>query len=511
MILLVPIHTFCQNNYVANEIIIRYKVGTEPSSIEDYLNQIDAVPQEHIAAENMIRYRVGDFPMIIDDPVNGSVTIHNTIDLLGHTLQQAEVDGGSLNYEINIPEAYDTDMNLSTFLPMSLMHCQNYLGHFLPNIGGTASLKIGIIDTGVATDVIASHFGEWIEETIDLVDDGLDGDDGNGHGTKVASIIVDMLSYMGVTSASLVSVKAFDNTGSTNIFKLFEAIDKLEQLNANIVNMSFGYAPHPEDIYSNLLVKKIKELQNSEMLMVTSAGNNGIDISQDKYYPASLSNADCVLTVGALNCNSGYTSFSNYSPDLVELSAPGQNIVGLAPNGELTLCTGTSYAVPLVVSLAAVYGSHLSFFDASDVACMLKNSATSEEYLTDFVMNGNTLNYVDGIAPMDCTNSTQTNSLLAQSNTALAQSNETSATRIYPNPFYNNDLSLLIDIEREVVAQINFYDLSGSLILSVDQLFDAGSDIISLNIPSIERWSPGVYIAKVRMGNQILSYKLIKR
>ncbi len=130
---------------------------------------------------------------------------------------------------------------------------------------------------------------------------------------------------------------------------LVRAITQAIDQGAHIINISGGEftpsgAAHP------LLAKVIQNSFNQGILIVAATGNDGCECL---HIPSALPS---VLAVGAMNSEGLPLIFSNWSQDYQThgILAPGENILGANPNGDLSTHTGTSYATPIVSGIAAL-------------------------------------------------------------------------------------------------------------------------------------------------------------
>ena len=126
--------------------------------------------------------------------------------------------------------------------------------------------------------------------------------------------------------------------------RVLSAIKEAEESGASICVMAFATT-----IYS----EKIKEcMEKSEMLFVTPAGNDGVEISDFKVYPAMYI-LDNVLVVGDERCDGKKSDLSNYSRNYVDLFAPGTDIACIDEEG-MSYESGTSYACAIVAGICAI-------------------------------------------------------------------------------------------------------------------------------------------------------------
>jgi cell wall-associated protease len=87
------------------------------------------------------------------------------------------------------------------------------------------------------------------------------------------------------------------------------------------------------------------------------------------------------IEVGALHWKGGEdlaAAFSNYSPDNVDVFAPGVDIYSTAPEDEYKHLQGTSMAAPVVSGVAAVLRSYFPDLTAKQVKAIIMNSVDQQ-------------------------------------------------------------------------------------------------------------------------------------
>lgn len=199
-----------------------------------------------------------------------------------------------------------------------------------------SAIKVAIIDTGInyAHEDLAPNL--WNGGTafpkggFNAITGSNDPKDDNGHGSHVAGIIGaagdNGKGGAGVCwKSSLMAIKAADSTGALTMADVVEAIDFARTSGARVINMSFGFASTTAPI---ALRDAIQEAGTAGILVVTAAGNDGTSNDTQAFYPCNY-NLPNLLCVGAVDSTDALASFSNYSPTLVHIGAPGVNI--LAP------------------------------------------------------------------------------------------------------------------------------------------------------------------------------------
>jgi len=149
---------------------------------------------------------------------------------------------------------------------------------------------------------------------------------------------------------------------------------------AQIISMSFGKAYSP---YKSAVDDAVKYADAHGVLMVHAAGNDGADLSKAKNFPTPVylsgGRPQNWIEVGASSWKGGEklaASFSNYGQQLVDVFAPGVDILSTVPGNEYERDSGTSMAAPVVSGLAALIMDYYPNLSASDVKRIIVQSAT---------------------------------------------------------------------------------------------------------------------------------------
>jgi subtilisin family serine protease len=129
------------------------------------------------------------------------------------------------------------------------------------------------------------------------------------------------------------------------------------------MNLSLGFAES-----SQLLQELVDDLEDLDIVTVTSAGNNNTDRPQ---FPAHYSK---IITVAALTAKNRKASFSNYGSD-VDVSAPGVGIKSTFWNGRFAVWSGTSFAAPFATGEAALLRASAPQLEADDIAKLMEDTA----------------------------------------------------------------------------------------------------------------------------------------
>jgi subtilisin family serine protease len=205
------------------------------------------------------------------------------------------------------------------------------------------------------------------------------------HGTHVAGIIGAVrdngIGVDGVaTSVRLMSVRTVPD-GDERDKDVANAIRYAVDNGAQIINMSFGKGYSPQ---KPAVDDAVRYAESKGVLLVHAAGNESSNTSEKPSFPTPTltggARAQNWIEVGATSWKLGdslVAGFSNYSNQLVDVFAPGDDILSTVPGGGYEREGGTSMAAPVVSGLAALLMSYYPNLSAADVRRIILASVTT--------------------------------------------------------------------------------------------------------------------------------------
>lgn len=142
-------------------------------------------------------------------------------------------------------------------------------------------------------------------------------------------------------------------------------------------------------------------IQNSSMYFVAAAGNfqnqyiNGLNLDNYERFPACCQNSR-MITAGSINAQKKGSLFSNYSPNFVDIAAPGEYIYSTLPNGDYGYQNGTSLSAPIVTGILGAY--YYLYTDTIEEAVeLLLSNAETDAALQEKIYQGRIVKFASPI------------------------------------------------------------------------------------------------------------------
>jgi subtilisin family serine protease len=220
---------------------------------------------------------------------------------------------------------------------------------------------IAVIDTGIDL----KHPDLRVVNNKTFVPGTKNGNDDNGHGSHVAGTAAAIDNGIGVVGvapgARLWAVKVLDRKGSGFLSAVIAGVDYVtaNAAQVDVANMSLSGGN------SQALNDAIKASSDAGVVYVAAAGNRAADAGD-----SSPANSPDALTVSAIADSDGacggkgvptnygaddtFATFSNYG-SVVDIAAPGVDILSTYKGGAYAIGSGTSMAAPHVAGIAALY------------------------------------------------------------------------------------------------------------------------------------------------------------
>ncbi|BBE19559.1 serine protease, subtilase family [Aquipluma nitroreducens] len=410
---------------VPNEILVKFKEGTEVSKKEAVFAKLNGKLKEKILTKMMEK----------QNDKNGIdlVTISgNVADAISKAKDLPEVEYAEPNYIYqHFSTSNDTYYTNGSLWGMygDATSPANQFGSQAGEVWatghtGSGAVYVGIIDEGymythedLAANV-GTNPGEIAGNGVDddnngYIDDvyGWDFDgnnnsvfDGTGddHGTHVAGTIGGVggnkIGVAGICwNVKLLDAKFLGKRGGTtaNAIKAVDYFTGLKENGLNIVatNNSWGGGG-----FSQGLKDAIDRANAAGILFIAAAGNDGTNNDVTDSYPSNYDSPN-VIAVAAITSTGALASFSQYGATTVDIGAPGYGIWSTVPKSSkgkiisgYASYSGTSMATPHVTGAAALYASTYPGATAAQIKTAILSSAVPTASLSGKCVTGGRLN-----------------------------------------------------------------------------------------------------------------------
>ncbi|MBT8266779.1 MAG: S8 family serine peptidase [Bacteroidia bacterium] len=391
---------------------------------------------------------------------------------------------------------YGNTANQVEMLNLHLLHQSDYTGE---------GMTIAVLDAGFPTVNTQAAY-QRLRDQGKLLDgyDFVNRDEdvyaytGNDHGAKVLSTMGGFLQDEFVGTAPDASYYLFrtEDAGSENPVEesyWVEAAERADSLGVNILNTSLGYKNYDNPNYSYLpsdfngntafITRGSTIASEKGMLVVNSAGNggaNGINA------PADAIN---ILSIGAVDENGNYASFSSQGSDLQptlkpDVMARGSASFVISGSGIMVQNSGTSFSSPILAGAAACLWQAFPEMTNEQIMTFIRESG-SQFTMPDYFMGY-------GIPDFQ----------LALQNGLLVQAAQRTEFKLFPNPLVDHvNIIFPGNVDQ---AEFFVFDVLGKLIHAIS-ISSENSKI------DLQNLSNGIYLAKINAANNTSqTFKLIK-
>ncbi|MFB6836106.1 type VII secretion-associated serine protease mycosin [Streptomyces sp. NPDC056361] len=249
-------------------------------------------------------------------------------------------------------------------------------------------VRVAVIDTGVddvnpqLSDAVDAKAGKDYltpdKENPGFGDEKRGKTDGTvddvGHGTKVAGIIAARprkgTGFVGLApEAIVIPIRQNDEKNSGKSDTMAKAIDHAVAKGAKVINISQDTTqPLSPD---SPMGKAVARAIGADVVVVASAGNDGIDGNRKKTYPAAFPG---VLAVASSDRNNERAAFSQ-AGTFVGVAAPGVDIVSTVPGGGQCVDNGTSFSAPYVAGVAVLLRAKYPKWSAAQIVARIEQTA----------------------------------------------------------------------------------------------------------------------------------------
>ncbi len=388
----------------------------------------------------------------------------------------------------------------------NFLHKQGYMGQ---------GMTIAVLDAGFwHVDEINAFDSLWLNSQVlgtkDFVNPGNNVFNESTHGMMVLSTMGANLPGQIVGTAPKADFWLIRTEDATSENLIEEdnwacGAEFADSVGADVINSSLGYTNFDNQsmshTYQELNGKTARATQAATIaarkgiLVVNSMGNSG---SSPWKYLGVPSDADSIISVGAVDIRGNYASFSSIGPSAdgrvkPTVAALGQDAVFATSSG-VGSGNGTSFSSPILCGMASCLWQAFPHKTNQEIIEAIKYSS-SQYHSPDSFLGFGLPNF-------------QIASIFLAGNTIHNFDSE-NTFNVFPNPFDDVLYIAYNSIDTQKV-QIEIYDLSGKKIMFADDI-PRHQGYNSVTINNLFTLKKGIYFIRISSGNITSTQKLMKR
>ena len=371
--------------------------------------------------------------------------------------------------------------------------------NYLHNIGFQGQgMTIAILDAGFwGVDTLKAFDTLWMNGQIkgnrDFVEPGGSVFNQSTHGMMVLSLIgwnIPLKLVGTAPKASFWLIRTEDGA-TENIIEEFNwaaGAEFADSVGADIINSSLGYTRFDDSTQNHTYgqldgkttpVTIAAEMASSKgILVVNSAGNSG---TSDWHYISAPADAAGILTVGAVDKNRQYASFSSKGPTFDRRIKPNVCTQGLGSyvaniSGEVSPGNGTSFSSPIMAGMAACLWQAHPESNRMDIIKAIEQS--SSQYLLPDTLEGY------GIPNLLFAH-------LLLSKVSISNFDTENEFNVFPNPFYN-DINLIFQSKETAQVIVEIFDMNGKLVFKSNEI-SRNKGMNSIYLSGYNQLNKGIY------------------
>jgi hypothetical protein len=231
------------------------------------------------------------------------------------------------------------------------------------------------------------------------------------------------------------------------------------------------------------------------MIVVNSAGNSG---GSDWPWVGSPADGDSVFSIGAVNADGQYVSFSSIGPtsdgrQKPNVAAQGASTIVASTNGGISSASGTSFSSPIIAGMTACLWQMAPDLRNTDIMNAIQQSA-SQSTNPDYLLGYGIPNYATAGIILSGFNSSRVN--------------KENRIKLYPNPF-TDQISIVYHSNDTQAVTIQIVDVVGRQVYSRENVARK-QGINYFRIPQLQSLKKGVYVVKIFSEGEVISRKILK-
>ena len=405
----------------------------------------------------------------------------------------ANTFGANSSAGLNYGQAY----NQTHMISLDALHNLGYTGE---------GMMIAQLDAGwFHVDQIAAFDSLWINNQIlgtrdfEVPGNNVFGDNMNSHGTSVLSTMGSNLPGQMVGTAPhasfwLIRTEDADIEVLAEEYNWAGGAEFADSVGADVINSSLGYTTFDNPVYNHTWsdldgnttpCSRAAGLAASRgILVVNAAGNEGGGSWQ---YVGAPADNDSVLSIGAVDSQGFYASFSSTGPTAdgrikPDVAAEGAGTAVIGQGGGVVHGNGTSFASPIMAGAMACLWQSAPSFSAEQLRNAVRSTASKS-------------NFPDSLLGYGIPNMMNAH-LILSTNPILPTHTETFS--LSPVPF-STTTWLKSTMNTTVVIQVEILSITGQVIRSLNLNMKGSS---SIRLDDFNTLPAGLYFVRIIGGSE---------
>ncbi len=385
---------------------------------------------------------------------------------------------------------YGAAFNQNHMIDIDFLHSLGYTGQ---------GITIAVLDGGFyGVDIGEGFQSFWdkdqIIETRNFAEDNDSVFHSSTHGSNVLSIMGGDMpgEYIGSAPDAKFYLFRTEVTSSETIAEedfWVEGAEYADFVGADIINSSLGYTTFDdtlqnhtyEDLDGNTAVATIAAdiAASVGILVCNSAGN---EAASSWHFIGVPADGDSVFTVGAVDANGNYATFSSVGPTAdgrikPNVSGQGAGTAYIDQTGNILIGSGTSYSSPLIAGACASLWSAFPELTNMEIIDIVQKSAsqyTNPDYLLGYGIPSFAKAYIE----LKGLNISETNLLT-----------------IIPNPA-ESLTTIIINGSETSDAILNVYDIAGHILYTTEIKLSTG-ELSATTLSNLDHLASGLYFVQL--------------
>lgn len=390
--------------------------------------------------------------------------------------------------------------NQLSLLGLDDMHTSGYTGE---------GVYIAVLDAGFPGVNTAGAFSHIFEDnrmidTYDFVHDDPDAFVQSNHGTNVFSVIAGYVpdAYTGGAYGASFQLYVTEDVGGEYRIEEYNwlfAAERADSTGADIITTSLGYNTFDDpsmnyskddlDGLTSVIARAAQWASDRGIAVVSSAGNEGSNSWETITTPADN---ESVIAVAATNSAGVRSPISSVGPSAdgrikPDVGAMGIGVSVVNPAGTFGMSSGTSLAAPLVTSLLAGVWQKLPHLQGRKLIEAVRLSASQAEN-PDFLLGYGIPNFQAIVNKLEW----------------LPQDRPMTVS---PNPTPDTVIIRPADSTKATTCFVEILSLQGQVLSSQEVAFDWIRKGFEADCSKL---AAGMYLLRVRTGEEVYSFKVVK-